>query len=642
MSEPTGVQALPERMLLLFQQESRAGLDLIAATLEGCRSDPESVATVFRAFHTLRGSAAMIGLDQIVDLARAFEALFEPLRRDQQLPDADTLAITAESVALLRQLLDVQGVADAELATASAALVERLSVAASAVPPEAAPPPDQREAESAQRLFHLIFEPGEQLMCRGVDVLALLDELQWLGELVLVPALDRLPALDAMQPDSVYLSWQMLLRTQASAEAVQDVFMFVAADSQLVVQALSLAGPLDGDWAQQARALLLRRPWLPPERLAQELCQPASGPAAMEGDEARVPLAGDQSAGAAVIPVPVERLNRQIDLVGELLIAQSTLIQLAARLQHPQLSSAVEQVIRLTTDMRDNAMQLRMVSVGTLFAGLAQSVADCAERLGRPLVFSARGADTELDMSVLQALRAPVLALLRGCAEQGIEPVEERVRLGKPAAGQLALSVEKVGTEVLLAVSDDGSGAPAAELEPVRAAVQAWRGTCEARPVPGQGSRHVLRLPLAQDIIDSLLVAVCGSTFVLPLAQVEEVVNLKTARADEGHGQDILNLRGQLLPFVRLSRLFGLDEGVTAQDGQVIVVSGGEHRAGLLVDRVIGQQQTVIKAVPSLYAEDPALSGVTILGDGTVALILDLAALLRQAETEWRVHPDGH
>jgi two-component system chemotaxis sensor kinase CheA len=280
--------------------------------------------------------------------------------------------------------------------------------------------------------------------------------------------------------------------------------------------------------------------------------------------------------------------------------------------------------------------------VGTLFAGLAQSVADCAERLRRPLAFSACGADTELDLSVLQALREPVLALLCGCAEQGIEPVEQRLRLGKPAAGQLALSVEKAGTEVLLTVSDDGSGVPAAELEPVRAAVQALRGSCEARPVPGQGSRHVLRLPLAQDIIDSLLVAVCGSSFVLPLAQVEEVVNLRTARGSEGHGQDILNLRGQLLPFVRLSRLFGLDEGVTAQDGQVIVVSGGEHRVGLLVDRVIGQQQTVIKGVPSLYAEDPALSGVTILGDGTVALILDLAELLRQAETEWRVHPDGH
>ncbi|MDD2728712.1 chemotaxis protein CheW [Malikia sp.] len=642
MSEPTDAQALAERMLELFQQESSAGLDLIDATLEGSRADPAGVDTVFRAFHTLRGSAAMNGLDQLVDLARAFEDLFEPMRHGRQALGADTVALTAEAVCLLRRLLAAQGSADAELSEAIAALLERLSWVARAESPEAARPPDRREAESAQQLFHLIFEPGEQLMRRGVDVLALLDELAGLGELVLVPGLDRLPALDAMQPDSVYLGWRMLLRTQAGAEAVRDVFMFVAVDSQVVLQALSLAGPLDDDWALRARALLLRRPWLSPERLAQELCLPAKGPAFADGSEAPGSLPGDQSAVAVVIPVPVERLNRQIDLVGELVIAQSTLIQLAARLQQPQLSSAVEQVMRLTTDMRDNAMRLRMVPVGTLFADLAQAVADCAERLGRPLAFAARGADTELDLSVLQALRAPVLALLRGCAQQGLEPVEERARLGKPAAGQLSLSVEKAGAEVLLTVSDDGAGVPAAELETVRAAVEALRGTCEARPLPGQGSRHLLRLPLAQGIIDSLLVAVCGSTFVLPLAQVEEVVNLRTARGGEGHDQDILNLRGQLLPFVRLSRLFELDDGSAAPDGQVIVVSGGERRAGLLVDRVIGQQQTVIKGVPSLYAEDAALSGATILGDGTVALILDPAALLRQAEIELRVHPDGH
>ena len=641
MSEPTGAQALAERMLALFQQESSAALDLIDATLAGSRSDPAALDTVFRAFHTLRGSAAMNGLDQIVDLASALEDRFEPMRHERQALDADTVALTAAAVGLLRRLLAAQGEAEAELSAAIAALLERLSWVACTEPSETALP-DRREAESAQQLFHLIFEPGEQLMRRGVDVLALLDELAGLGELVLVPGLDRLPALDAVQPDSVYLGWRMLLRTQAGAEAVQDVFMFVVADSQVVLQALPLAGPLDDDWALRARALLLRCPRLSPERLAQELCLPATGPTAVDGDAASVPLAGEPSAGPAVIPVPVERLNRQIDLVGELVIAQSTLIQLAARLQQPQLSSAVEQVMRLSTDMRDNAIQLRRVPVGTLFADLAQAVADFAERLGRPLAFSACGADTELDLSVLQALRAPVLALLRGCAQQGLESIDERARLGKPVAGQLSLSVEKAGTEVLLTVSDDGAGAPAAELETVRAAVEALRGTCEVRPLPGQGSRHLLRLPLAQGIIDSLLVAVCGSIFVLPLAQVEEVVNLQTTRGGKGHDQDILNLRGQLLPFVRLSRLFELDDGSAAPDGQVIVVSGGERRAGLLVDRVIGQQQTVIKGVPSLYAEDAALSGATILGDGTVALILDLAALLRQAEIEWRVHPDGH
>ncbi len=644
MSEPTGDRALAKRMLELFQQESSAELDLIAAALDGGRSGTVDVDVVFRAFHTLCGSAAMNGLDQIVELASVFEERFDRLRREPLASDADALALTAAGVALLRRLLVTQGVAGVELRAEIDALLDHLSCSASAAQSEAVSSADCCEAASVQQLFHLLFEPSEQLMRRGVDVLALLEELTGLGELVLVPELDRLPALDALLPDSVYLSWQMLLLTSASAEEVQDVFIFVAADSRLSVQALPLSRPLDTDWVLRARALLLRQPALQAEQLAQELGQRASVPEAGWRGAGELPalLSVDQFSAAEVIPVPVQRLHRQIDLVGELVIAQSSLIQLAASLQHPQLSSAVEQVIRLTSDMRDNAMQLRMVPVGTLFADLAQVVADCAERLGRPLAFSARGADTELDMPVLQALRSPVMTLLRGCAEQGMDIAEERVRLGKPVTGQLALAVEKVGAEVWLLVSDDGTGSPVVELETVRAAVQALRGSCEVTLLPGQGSQHRLRLPLAQDIIDSLLVSVGDSTFVLPLAQVKEVVNLRTARGGGGHGQDILNLRGQLLPFVRLSRLFELDQGADAQDGQVIVVSGGELQAGLLVDRVIGQQQTVIKGVPPLYGEDPALSGATILGDGTVALILDVVALLRQTETELRMPPDGH
>ena len=653
MSEPSAALVLAERMRQLFRQEAQAGLDLLAATLDGDRCDPQAAATLFRVFHTLRGSAAMNGLGAIADLAGAFESRLEPLRGALQPLDADSLALMAQGLPLLRGLLASEDLADAGPDAANAALRERLAAAAPAVlAAESAEAPDAPEvplpapeAASARRLFHLVFEPGESLMRRGVDVLGLLDELDWLGELVLRPMLDRLPALDAMQPDSCYLGWQMLLHTEASIEALQDVFMFVAADSRVELKELALAGPLAADWAERARPLLRRRPAPTTAQLALDLCQPASPPPASPVPDAPAPGVQplDRPADSAdVVPVPLPRLNRQIDLVGELVIAQSTLIQLADQLQNPQLSNAVEQVMRLSTDMRDSAMQLRMVPVGSLFADLSQAVADCAGRLGRPLVFSASGADTELDMSVLRALRAPLLALLQQGAGQGLEPVEQRLRLGKPAAGQLRLAVEKRGGEVLLTVSNDGSGAGASEPEPVHATLSTLRGSYRARSLPGQGSEHLLRLPLAQDIIDSLLVSVCGSTFVLPLAQVEEVVNLRATRGADGHGQDILNLRGQLLPFVRLSRLFELDAGVEAQDGQVIVVSGSGSRAGLLVDRVIGRQQAVIKPVPALYARDAALSGTTILGDGTVALILDLAALLRRAETEWRVLSDGH
>jgi len=242
---PAGAPTLGERMLHIFRQESNQGLDQIAQWLTTRPEDPAAVAAIFRILHTLQGSAAMNGLDLVARLAGALEARFEWLRRQGWALDAETAALTAAAIGLLRPLLEAPAAADLAVSAEMAVWLERLHglTGAAAAPPATGRPAQLPEVASAQSLFQLVFEPGEGLLRRGVDVLALFAELAALGELEPTPSFDRLPTLAASVPDSSYLGWQMRLLTRASLEEVEDVFMFVLADSRVQVQVLPMTVP---------------------------------------------------------------------------------------------------------------------------------------------------------------------------------------------------------------------------------------------------------------------------------------------------------------------------------------------------------------------------------------------------------------
>ncbi len=370
--------------------------------------------------------------------------------------------------------------------------------------------------------------------------------------------------------------------------------------------------------------------------------------------------------------VEAERLDELMDRVGELVIAQARLSQLAGLSADPGLKGIAEEIERLSARLRDTTMSIRMVAIGALFGRFRRLVHDLSRDLGKPVEFVTGGEDTELDKTVIERLADPLVHLIRNAIDHGIEAPGRRAAAAKAATGRITLTAEHVGAQVLVSVRDDGAGLDAARIrakaeekglcapgavltdqqvyqflfapgfstaqeisalsgrgvgmDVVKKTIESLRGTIDIATEPGGGTTVALRLPLTLAIIEGLLIRVGEGRYVIPLAAVEECVELPAGERG-GRGRDFLNIRGALVPFLRLRSLFGA-AGEPELHQKVIIVAAGEARVGLVADQIIGNHQTVIKSLSKLHADVATFSGATILGDGTAALIIDVGRLV--------------
>jgi two-component system, chemotaxis family, sensor kinase CheA len=451
-------------------------------------------------------------------------------------------------------------------------------------------------------------------------------------------------------------------------EAIEDVFLFAQDEVRLTLT------PLDG----QAEA---PEPVPDPVPMAFEASAarpaeiPASSPApaaAKPAPEPRAPARRSEERVTSTVRVEAERLDELMDRVGELVIAQARLSQLAGLHADAGLKTVAEEIERLSARLRDTTMSIRMVAIGALFGRFRRLIHDLSRDLGKPVEFVTGGEDTELDKTVIERLADPLVHLIRNAIDHGIEAPERRAAAAKAATGRITLTAEHVGAQVLVSVRDDGAGLDAARIrakaeekglcapgavltdqqiyqflfapgfstaqeisalsgrgvgmDVVKKTIEALRGTIDITTEPGNGTTVALRLPLTLAIIEGLLIRVGEGRYVIPLAAVEECVELP-ASEHGGRGRDFLNIRGALVPFLRLRSLFEAD-GEPDPHQKVIVVSVGETRVGLVVDQIIGNHQTVIKSLSKLHADVATFSGAAILGDGTAALIIDIGQLV--------------
>jgi two-component system, chemotaxis family, sensor kinase CheA len=382
-------------------------------------------------------------------------------------------------------------------------------------------------------------------------------------------------------------------------------------------------------------------------------------------------------AGSSSIRVPTSRLDSLVNLVGELVTVQARLTQTALKYGIPQFLSIAEEVERLTVSLRDNTMSIRMLPIGTTFSKFKRVVRDLSAELGKEIELTTEGADTELDKTVIERLSDPLVHLIRNCIDHGIEPPDAREAAGKPRIGTIHLSAVHSGPNVLIQISDDGAGldtgairqkavekgliAPDAEptdkelfalilmpdfstaktvtsvsgrgvgLDVVKKAIDALRGTIEITSIRGEGATITLKLPLTLAIIDGFLTRIGGDHFIFELSSVQECIELKRESAVQASGRNLVNVRGSIVPFIRLRDQFDVQGDAPAIE-QIVIVQEDGHRVGFAVDTVIGEHQTVLKSLGKYYQGVEGLSGATILGDGTVALILDIPQLIRIVE----------
>jgi len=630
-------------------QELLEGLEALLLDLEGAAA-PEQVDAVFRALHTIKGSGSMFGFTALARFTHHFEDAFDRVREGRLAVDPRLIDLSLRARDHMMALLACGGdgpeAAALEASGEAAHLLAALAEITGAVPaPAAAGQPARAAAPGALRRWRVRFRPEADALKNGMRPDLLMAELSALGRAEIRLDLSAVPPLDRLVPDESCLAWDVALETDQPRAAIEAVFIF-ADDAELAIEEMAPAGS-----AATARTAATAPP-------------PGGAPArprAAEGESVRV---------------AATRLDEIMDQLGELVIAQARLQQIAQASDNPLLETMVEETERLVIGLRDSTLSIRMLPIEVVFGKFRRVVRDLSAELGKDVALVTEGGATEIDKTVIDRLSEPLVHMIRNSMDHGIEPAGARRALGKPERGTLRLSAWQEGGEVLIAIEDDGAGldaeairtkavergliAPdaqpsAAELyqlifapgfstaralssvsgrgvgmDAVRTTVDALRGAVEVASTPGQGTRVTLRLPVTLAIIDGLLVRLGTSVFVIPLAAVEECVELDSAERHRESGRTMLCIREHLVPFLDLDEVFGRPPSAEPRRRIVIVKADGQ-RLGLVVDDILGQNQTVIKTLSVYHREVAGLAGATILGDGAVALIIDVATLARAA-----------
>ncbi|HEX8978791.1 MAG TPA: chemotaxis protein CheA [Parasulfuritortus sp.] len=701
-----------------FVQESAEQLQQledVLLLLEQAPEDAESINTLFRAAHTIKGAAGVVECDYIVAFTHIMENLLDELR-------AGHLGVTPELIALLlksgdhiQRLLGVFSAGAGQPDVDVLAAGERLSAELRIYLPSQAQPPgvpaERRDSVESvgggsvgHDCWHISIRFGRDVLKNGMDPLNFLRYLTGLGEIEHLTTLSEgMPTADSMDPEDCYLGFEIDFRSDADKEAIERVFAFVRDDCELhilpphtrVAEFIELIQSLPEDTMLLGEILVKAGAITQADLVASLVAQDhqenqSPGRHSPIGEilvdrqvvqkevvEAAVgkqtQVSEKKAQEAKLIRVQADKLDSLIDLVGELVIAGASGELMAKKSGQASLVEAYSLISRLVEEIRNSALQLRMVQIGETFNRFHRVVRDVSRELGKEVELQIGGGETELDKSVVEKIGDPLMHLVRNAMDHGIETADERIAKGKPAKGRVRFDARHDSGSIVVEVSDDGAGlnrdrilAKAVErgliqagasladsdvyklifepgfstadkvtnlsgrgvgMDVVRRNIEGLRGSVEVESRLGEGTAFRIRLPLTLAIIDGFLVAVGKSSYIIPLDFVVECMELD--RNDLG-GRDYINLRGEVLPFLRLRELFEI-EGESSRRQNIIVIQYAGQKAGLVVDHLMGEFQTVIKPLGLLFRHLQGISGSTILGSGEVALILDVQALVKLA-----------
>ena len=729
--------------------------------------DADTINAIFRAAHTIKGSAGLFGFDHVVAFTHVAESVLDMVRSDK-------LHIDSDLVAIFLGVCDHLGVLVSHIAEgmdpgddthrASDELVTKLRIYLGQPPQVAsraempAAQDGKIETESGDGVdtdhWHISLRFGPDVLKNGMDPLSFIRYLTTFGKIVhIVTLVDAVPSLTQLDPETCYLGYEIGFHTAADKATIEGAFEFVRNDARIcivpphstITEYLRLIADLPqeelrlgeilvrcGTLTQSELDVALSHQAAQPSEAArpigevlveQKLVQPRVVEAALDKQKQ---VKEHKNTESGLIRVNAEKLDQHINLIGELIIASAGAGLIAQQTGMPALLEAAARLSRLVEEVRDSALTLRIVEIGATFNSFQRVVRDVSADLGKDIRLEISGADTDLDKTVVEKIGDPLTHLVRNSMDHGIEPADVRRAAGKPAHGTVRLNAYHDSGSIVIEVSDDGGGLNKERIlkkaierglvkadqqisdqeiynlifEPgfstveqvsnlsgrgvgmdvVRRNISALRGTVEIDSTEGVGTTMRIRLPLTLAIIDGFLVGVSGSSFVVPLDMVVECVELTQQEAEDSHGRDHLNLRGEVLPFIRLKQLFDIPEpppavvdaeaedscdggnamqvnrssnAILTADGaaalakdpelafllnpiereNVVVVQYAGRRAGLVVDNLMGEFQTVIRPLGVVFNGIDGISGFTILGSGNVALILDVPGLVRRVSS---------
>lgn len=661
----------------IFRQEARELVEQLEHGLLDLGQTPEDrdlVDSVFRALHTIKGSGAMFGFTDVADFVHEFETAFDRVRKGDAIATGPLITVALRGKDHVQKLIEGEPTDPMEgeeiLATLRLNVTNDAGTLKDPVTADLSPAGAANHATSSVG-WHIRFRLPAEALAFGASPLLLLEELGELGTCHTRAAIGDVPDLTELDPEVSYLAWDVKLTTDAPRSMIDDIFMFLQDGMDLSIE--PIVAP---NTAAEPEPVVARRPEPAPQPAIAEPVQRAAPPppkaaaAKPRGAEAK---AAATDAASLSLRVPAERLDELMDRVGQLVIAQARLTQLAGPSGDANLKSIAEELERLSSGLRDTTMGIRMVPIGQLFGRFRRLVHDLSRDLNKEIDFITTGEATELDKTMIERLADPLVHIIRNALDHGLETTENRAAIGKPTLGTIRLAAVHSGAEVAISVSDDGAGlnadrirakaiengliGPDAKLseseinhlifqpgfstaevvstlsgrgvgmDVVKRTIDGLRGSIEVATTLGEGTTVTLRLPLTLAIIDGLLVRVGDGRYTIPLSAVEECLELPKMAEVTDSGCNFIDVRGSLVPFLRLRELFRTPEAPD-EFQKIVIVASGSTRVGLVVDQIIGSNQAVIKQLSKLHSDLKTFSGATILGDGTVALILDAMNLV--------------
>ncbi len=631
--------------------EGLAGMETALLRLEknpsaNSTDDRETLNAIFRVVHSIKGGSGTFGFGWVADFSHLLEGLLDDLREGRRTLDKAVVSMLLRTVDCLRNLLDAARGNKMVDKTAVENVTQALEDLRRADAVVVAAPSVDSKPDSAQR-WRIAFKPKLQLFRTGNDPWRILRELALLGEIKVTCDSTALPAWHEMDPECCYLGWSIELTGNVTRAAIDEIFSWVVDDAALEIAPL-----------------------------AEPTTPVAHREAHTDAKPTMVKLHGPS------LRVSTLKVDTLMDIVGELVITQTMLQQTAtafAPKDLPQLLVGLTQLERNVRELQESVMSIRLLPLAFVFSRLPRLVRDIGEQLGKQVELRLAGEHTELDKTVIERISDPLLHMVRNALDHGIESPAERRAAGKPATATIRLEAQQKGGNVIIEIEDDGRGldydkifARAVEqgyasanarptqeqlqevifhpgmttsdavtdlsgrgvgLDVVRNNVRSLGGNVEIYSRPGQGTRFTVRLPLTLAILDGLGLQVGDQTYILPLVSITESVRLT---ADDLQsipgGGEVFALRKDYLPLVRLHDLFGLaPRSPDVSHGTTVIIEADGSRAGLFVDEILGQQQVVIKSLETHYQRIDGIAAATILGNGTVSLILDAGGLIRLA-----------
>jgi len=656
------------QFLATFYEESFEGLDIMETellALDVGEADLETINTIFRAAHSIKGGSGTFGLNDVANFTHVMETLLDEMRDGKREVTQNAVNILLESVDVLREMLSAlqaeEELDNERITTVKKKLDDLLAGTSSeGTSSEGTPVASTEKAEADTDTgsgWKIYFKPDEDMLQTGNDPVRMFRELAALGELNSVVDSSHLPEFPLIEPENSYLEWDLTLTGNIKKSDIEEVFEWVEDGCELTIT------PIASDIVTENNAV------------------PASSAVSEKTSAKKSPAKRKASTETSSIRVSIDKVDELINMVGELVITQSMLSQLGeeenfGENQIEKLKSGLMQLERNTREMQENVMRIRMLPISFVFQRFPRLVHDLSDKLDKKIELVLSGESTELDKTVMEKIGDPLVHLIRNSLDHGIETPDVRIAAGKPETGEIHLNAYHEGGNIVIEITDDGAGLNLEKIltkakgsglvgendklsdediadlifqpgfstadvvsdvsgrgvgmDVVRRNIRALGGTVDVKTTTGQGSVFTIRLPLTLAILDGQSVVVGEEVYIVPLVAIIESVQVDVSLVNGITGQaEVYRLRNEYIPIVKLHEVFNINPlHADMKDGLLVVVEAEGKKVALLVDDLLGQQQVVIKSLETNFKSIEGISGATILGDGTVALILDVTGLI--------------